>query len=288
MEGDMPFQTDGTFERVHNWTEDKNNDINAQAERFDEDTNDIASGLTSLNLKNNDQDDRLDSIEAKNSDQDNRLDSIDEKNDEQDEAIEDLNEDLSGKLDFKIFPDDSNFNDLLNSDQNRPIEWKVRVTAGSQNGQPLGIPTDQQWYGYTASNHSFSYQIAYPQGASGSFYIRKKTSGVWSSDWRDISFKGAFPSSRIENNIFSSPVLDTQTFIAPANGQVIINNETNPNIFVSLTIDGVEVGRWTCGTSPGNDRYRTINVTAGSSIKLFSATSTTLAGSKFIYAQGEF
>jgi len=47
----MPFDSDGTFTRLHNWEEDRKNEIEIVADRHDEEDDGFADGLSMCLLK---------------------------------------------------------------------------------------------------------------------------------------------------------------------------------------------------------------------------------------------
>ena len=47
----MPFDNTGTFNRIHSWEQDRLDGISIDSERVDEDTNDIAEGLSNCMLR---------------------------------------------------------------------------------------------------------------------------------------------------------------------------------------------------------------------------------------------
>lgn len=51
----MPFDNTGTFTRIHSWEQDRLNDISIDSARVDEDTDDIANGLSQTMLRSGNQ-----------------------------------------------------------------------------------------------------------------------------------------------------------------------------------------------------------------------------------------
>lgn len=48
----MPFDSEGVFSRVHNWEDDRQNDIDICSDRMDEEDNNFATGLSECFLRN--------------------------------------------------------------------------------------------------------------------------------------------------------------------------------------------------------------------------------------------
>ena len=48
----MPFDSEGNFSRLHNWEDDRINDIDIVTDHMDEEDNNFADGLTQCFLKN--------------------------------------------------------------------------------------------------------------------------------------------------------------------------------------------------------------------------------------------
>ena len=48
----MPFDSEGVFSRLHNWEDDRINDIDIVTDHMDEEDNNFADGLSQCFLKN--------------------------------------------------------------------------------------------------------------------------------------------------------------------------------------------------------------------------------------------